>query len=101
LGFNESGHRVMDLNHVLDHSYYVSATRLALREMPVKAILIFGDDIKFRRDLARSIGNICSAEVRIVEGNSAVSDLLMMSSCDALVLSCSTCAWGGGYLNPA
>jgi hypothetical protein len=101
LGFNESGCRVMDLNPLLDHSYYVCATRLALWEMPVKTILIFGDDIEFRRALAQSIENMCSAEVHIVAGNSATSDLLTMSSCDALVLSGSTFGWWGAYLNPA
>jgi hypothetical protein len=96
-----SGVKVGDRKPILNQEYYLSAMRIAMRETPIATILLFGDDIEFRRALAESIQKHYPAEVKIIEGFSPVTDLLTLVSCDALVLSCSTFAWWGGYLNLA
>jgi hypothetical protein len=94
-----SGRAVFNARGMLVMEYYVAALREVFRCTPVRAVKLFGDDFAFRQELASLIQSLFGTSTEIMEGSSAVVDLLQMSSCSALVLSNSTFAWWAGYLN--
>lgn len=99
IGYGASGGAVFNATGLLVMDYYLAALREVLFCTPVRVIKLFGDDLAFRQKLASLIQSGFGISAEIMEGSSAVIDLLQMTSCSALVLSNSTFAWWAGYLN--
>ena len=99
IGYGDSGRAVFNATGMLAMDYYLAALREVFRCTPFQAVRLFGDDFAFRQELALLIQRLFGISAEIMEGSSAVIDLLQMSSCGALVLSNSTFAWWAGYLN--
>ena len=101
IGYSASGGAVFNATGMLVMDYYLAALREVLRCTSPGAVKLFGDDFAFRKELAFLIQSLFGISAEIMEGSSAVIDLIQMSSCSALVLSNSTFAWWAGYLNTA
>ena len=101
VGYSASGRWVYDAKPILTMDYYLAALHQVVQQVPIDVVLLFGDDHEFRQRLAASVHNSLKIGTKVIEGSSSVADLLLMTCCDALVLSPSTFAWWAAYLNPA
>ena len=81
-------------HHPLPSSdYYMKAVQEIRKERDVYCILVFSDDIEWCKKELRS------PEIRFIEGLQDYEDMLLMSLCNANVISNSSFSWWASYFN--
>lgn len=79
--------------HNLHINYYINALREISRWREMN-VLIFSDDPGYCK-----VHFACLENALVMEGNSDIEDLCLMSMCDHFILSNSSFAWCGAYLS--
>jgi len=73
--------------------YYMTAVQQIRKKRDVRCILVFSDDIPWCKKELRS------PEIRFIEGLQDYDDMLLMSLCNANVISNSSFSWWASYFN--
>lgn len=73
--------------------YYITAIQGIRKKRDVRCILVFSDDITWCKKELRS------PEIRFIEGLQDYEDMLLMSLCNANVISNSSFSWWASYFN--
>jgi hypothetical protein len=73
--------------------YYMTAVQQIRKKRDVRCILVFSDDIPWCKKELRS------PEIRFIEGLQDYEDMLLMSLCNANVISNSSFSWWASYFN--